>query len=52
MKRLEAEGRTLNFYLHPWEADAHLPQVRGLAYSGTRGTTRGCARYRPSWSGS
>lgn len=32
VKRMEKEGRKLNFYIHPWEIDGHLPKVTGLSY--------------------
>lgn len=30
--RLERQGRKLNFYIHPWEIDSHIPEVSGLSY--------------------
>lgn len=30
IRRLEAEGRSLNFYIHPWELEENLPAVKGL----------------------
>ena len=32
VKRLEKEGRKLNFYIHPWEIDCNAPKVTGLPY--------------------
>jgi len=32
IKRLEKEGRKLNFYIHPWEIDPRIPAVKGLSY--------------------
>lgn len=31
VNKVNAEGRPAMFYLHPWEADAGTPRVRGLA---------------------
>jgi polysaccharide deacetylase family protein (PEP-CTERM system associated) len=47
VQRLEAQGRTLNFYLHPWEIDSRLPHVRGLAYSRYARHYTGLAQVKP-----
>lgn len=32
VERLEKQGRKLNFYIHPWEIDSHIPEVKGLSF--------------------
>lgn len=32
VKKLEQQGRTLNFYIHPWELDCNIPHIQGLSF--------------------
>jgi hypothetical protein len=33
MRRCNAQGRPVIFYLHPWEIDPDQPRVRGMSWS-------------------